>query len=35
MHPGEGAEQVNLLLLFGISECRKGLPTGARSVVNV
>lgn len=34
MHPGEGAEQMNLQL-FGISEPRKGLPTGTRSVVNV
>lgn len=34
VHPGEGAEQMNLLLL-GISESRKGLPTGTRSVVNV
>lgn len=33
VHPGEGAEQMNLL--FGISESRKGLPTGTRSVVNV
>lgn len=34
VHSGEGAEQMNLRL-FGVSEPRKGLPTGTRSVVNV
>lgn len=34
VHPGEGAEQMTLLL-FGISESSRGLPIGTRSVVNV
>lgn len=34
VHPGVESEQPNLLL-FGTSESRKGLPRGARSVVNV